>query len=87
MQISGTVAAADLGATLAGIAFWSILLAAYVALFAATIVSIRRAPMAARSRTRWIWFVVLAPGAGIVMWFVTGRPAARRWEAGVPADA
>ncbi|WP_229070587.1 PLDc N-terminal domain-containing protein [Actinoplanes sp. DH11] len=72
-----SVAAADLGTTLAGIAFWTILLAAYVALFAATIVSVNRAELEKRSRNRWLWLVLLAPGVGIVLWFVSGRPGAR----------
>ena len=72
------LAAADLATTLLGIAFWSVLLAAYVALFAATLVGICRAPLPRRSRTRWIWLVVLAPGIGIVLWFVTGRRASRK---------
>ncbi|MEU8663519.1 PLDc N-terminal domain-containing protein [Actinoplanes philippinensis] len=67
----------DLVTTLTGIAFWATLMAAYVTLFGATIVSIARASLDRRSRTRWIWLVVLAPGIGIVLWFVTGRPAAR----------
>lgn len=70
-------AAADLGTTLAGIAFWVILLAAYVALFVGTLVSIVRAPIHRQSRTKWIWLVVLAPGIGIILWFVMGRSAAR----------
>ncbi|MEV0899900.1 PLDc N-terminal domain-containing protein [Actinoplanes sp. NPDC049802] len=59
--------------TIAGIAFWTVLVAAGVALFGATLVSISRAPLERRSRTRWIWFVVLLPGVGIIMWFVSGR--------------
>lgn len=72
-----SIAAADLGTTLAGIAFWGILLAAYVALFVATIVSIVRARLDGRARTRWIWLVVLAPGLGIVLWFAKARHQAR----------
>ena len=72
------LAAADPATTLAGIAFWSVLLAAYVALFAATLVSVCRSSLESRSRTRWIWFVVLVPGIGIVMWFLSGRPATRQ---------
>jgi hypothetical protein len=48
-----------------------------VALFSATIVSIVRAPLDKRSRTRWILLVTLAPGIGIIMWFAKGRPAVR----------
>ncbi|MFD1364336.1 PLDc N-terminal domain-containing protein [Actinoplanes sichuanensis] len=66
----------DLFSTLVGIAFWAVLLAACTAAFGATIVSISRARLDRRARTRWIWLVVLAPGIGILMWFVTGRPAA-----------
>ncbi|MEU4562693.1 hypothetical protein AB0F72_30310 [Actinoplanes sp. NPDC023936] len=68
------IAAADLAPTLTGIAFWTVLIAAYVALFVATIVSVCRTPLDARARTRWIWLVVLAPGIGIVLWFVK-RPS------------
>ncbi|WP_433790735.1 PLDc N-terminal domain-containing protein [Actinoplanes sp. CA-252034] len=67
----------DLFTTLAGIAFWATLLAAHVTLFGATIVSLARASLDRRSRIRWIWLVVLAPGIGIALWFVTGRPVAR----------
>lgn len=70
-----SLAAADLGTTLLGIAFWVVLLAAYVALFVATLVSVARAPLTRKSRIRWIWLVVLAPGIGIVLWFATGRRA------------
>ncbi|BAL88273.1 hypothetical protein AMIS_30530 [Actinoplanes missouriensis 431] len=63
------IAAADLAPTLTGIAFWTVLLAAYVALFVATLVSVCRAPLDAQARTRWVWFVVLAPGLGIALWF------------------
>lgn len=63
----------DLVTTLAGIAFWTALLAAYVTLFGATLVSIARARLDRRSRTRWIWLVVLAPGIGVILWFATGR--------------
>lgn len=69
------IAASGLATTLTGIAFWTVLLAAWVALFAATVVSVVRAPLTRRSRTRWIWLIVLAPGIGIVLWFVTGRRA------------
>ena len=75
-----SLAAPDLGTTLAGIAFWSVLLAAYVALFVATLVSVARAPLTRQSRTRWISLVVLAPAIGIILWFATGRhvqPGAR----------
>lgn len=65
-------------ATLAGIAFWTVVLAGYVTLFAATLVSVARAPLDARTRTRWIWFVVLAPGLGIIMW------AGRTWAGRTP---
>ncbi|GIF44534.1 PLDc N-terminal domain-containing protein [Actinoplanes xinjiangensis] len=65
----------DLAMTLLGILFWTLPLAAYVAVFAATIAGIVRAPLSRRSRTRWIWLVVLAPGIGIVLWFLAGRPA------------
>ncbi|GIE34339.1 hypothetical protein Ait01nite_073840 [Actinoplanes italicus] len=65
--------AAELLPTITGIAFWTVLVAAAVALFGATIVSIARAPLDRRSRTRWIWFVVLVPGVGIIAWFVSGR--------------
>ncbi|MEU4420225.1 hypothetical protein AB0F81_06335 [Actinoplanes sp. NPDC024001] len=68
-----TLAAADLVTTLTGIAFWTVLLGAYVALFIATIVSVLRAPLDQRSRNRWIWLVVLAPGIGIIWWFAKGR--------------
>jgi amino acid permease len=77
-SLAGSVhqlAAADLATTLAGIAFWTVLLGAYVALFAATLVSVVRAPLSRQSRNRWIWLVVLAPGVGIVLWFVNGRRA------------
>lgn len=70
-------AAADVGTTLTGIAFWVVLLAACVALFTATIVSILRAPLGRRSRTRWISLVALAPGIGIILWFAKGRYPAR----------
>ncbi|BBH68334.1 hypothetical protein ACTI_50190 [Actinoplanes sp. OR16] len=59
--------------TIAGIAFWGILLGAYVALFGATLVGICRSSLESRARTRWIWFVVLAPGLGVMMWFVRRR--------------
>ncbi|HEX8629375.1 MAG TPA: hypothetical protein VF755_14510, partial [Catenuloplanes sp.] len=55
-------AAADVDTTLTGIAFWTILLTAAVVLFTATIISITRAPLSRRSRTRWICLVALAPG-------------------------
>ncbi|GGN59501.1 hypothetical protein GCM10010112_14570 [Actinoplanes lobatus] len=67
------IAAADLGATLGGIAFWTVLLAGWVALFVATIVSIVRAGLSRRSLTRWILLVALAPGIGILLWFAAGR--------------
>jgi hypothetical protein len=67
--------AADLLPTITGIAFWTVLLALWTALFGATIVSIVRAPLDRRSRTRWIWLVVLVPGVGIVLWFTSGRKA------------
>jgi hypothetical protein len=73
-----STAAAELGPTLAGTAFWLVLLTAAVALFGATIVSIAQAPLSRRSRNRWIWFVVLAPGVGIIMWFTSGRRPIRR---------
>jgi ABC-type molybdate transport system permease subunit len=75
MEMYQTFAAADLATTLGGIAFWGVLLAAYVGLFVATVVSVRRSSLDARARTKWIWFLVLAPGAGIVMWFAAGRRA------------
>jgi hypothetical protein len=65
--------AADLLPTITGIAFWTVLLALWTALFGATIVSIARARLDRRSRTRWIWLVVLAPGVGIILWFAAGR--------------
>jgi FtsH-binding integral membrane protein len=65
--------AADLLPTLSGIAFWTVLLALWTALFGATIISITRAPLNRRSRSRWIWLVVLAPGIGVVLWFAAGR--------------
>ncbi|MBO3738841.1 hypothetical protein [Actinoplanes flavus] len=68
-----SIAAADLGTTLGGIAFWTVLLAGWVALFAATIVSVIRAGLSRRSLTRWILLVTLAPGIGIVLWFAAGR--------------
>ncbi|GAA0454029.1 hypothetical protein Aca07nite_66620 [Actinoplanes capillaceus] len=68
-----SIAAADLGTTLGGIAFWTVLLAGWVALFVATIVSIIRAGLSRRSLTRWILLVSLAPGLGILLWFTTGR--------------
>jgi hypothetical protein len=68
------IAAADLGTTLAGIAFWVVLLAAYLALFAATLVSVARAPLTKQSQTRWIWGIVLAPALGILLWLTIGRP-------------
>ncbi|MEU4690605.1 PLDc N-terminal domain-containing protein [Actinoplanes sp. NPDC023714] len=72
------LAAAGIATTLAGIAFWTVLLAGYVALFAVTLVSVCRSPLESRSRTRWIWFVVLVPAVGIAMWFLSGRPATRQ---------
>jgi len=71
------LAAPDLAATLGGIAFWTLFLALHVFLFGITLVSISRAPLSPRSRKRWIWLVVLAPGIGIILWFASGRPAAR----------
>ncbi|HWS38639.1 MAG TPA: PLDc N-terminal domain-containing protein [Actinoplanes sp.] len=68
----------DLATTLTGIAFWTTLLAAYVTLFVATIAGIARARLDRRSRTRWIWLVVLAPGIGIIVWFAAGRVSFRR---------
>ncbi len=76
-SLAGTVhlAAPDVGTTLLGIAFWTVLLALYVTLFAATLVSVARAPLAKQSRIRWNWLVVLAPGIGILLWFARGRRA------------
>ncbi|MEU4619269.1 PLD nuclease N-terminal domain-containing protein [Actinoplanes sp. NPDC023801] len=65
--------AADLLPTLAGIAFWTAILAAGLALFVVTLVSVVRAPLDRRSRTRWILLVVLVPGVGIILWFTIGR--------------
>ncbi|WP_018217269.1 PLDc N-terminal domain-containing protein [Salinispora vitiensis] len=74
---SAPLAAADLAQTFGGIAFWGTLLAINVILFGAALVSISRTQLSSRSRRRWIWLVVLAPGIGIILWFAFGRPATR----------
>ncbi|GAA4977529.1 hypothetical protein [Actinoplanes utahensis] len=71
------LAAPDLAQTLGGIAFWVAFLAIHVILFGVTLVSISKAQLSPQSRKRWIWLVVLVPGIGIILWYVSGRPAAR----------
>jgi hypothetical protein len=71
------LAAPDLAQTLGGIAFWAAFLASHVILFAVTLVSVSKAKLSPRSRKRWIWLVVLAPGIGIILWYASGRPAVR----------
>ncbi|WP_051899191.1 hypothetical protein [Sciscionella sediminilitoris] len=58
-----------------GAAFWILLLAVHVALFLIVLRGILRAPLSQRSRKRWIWLVLLAPGLGVVLWLVKGRSA------------
>ena len=66
------IAGVDVGTTLAGTAFWVILVAGWLALLLLTLRSISRAPLTTQSRTRWTWLVVLVPGIGMIIWLVRG---------------
>lgn len=79
---SHVVAASDTGTTIAGIMFWVVVVAAYVALIMFTLWRIIHSPLTTGARTLWAWLVVLAPLLGIVLWFLVGRPAAARQRPG-----
>ena len=53
LEFNGNIAAST-ATTVAGIAFWVLVLAAYLALILFTLQSIVHAPLTARARTRWI---------------------------------
>jgi H+/Cl- antiporter ClcA len=75
---SHLIAISDTATTLAGILFWTVLMAAYLALILFTLRKIIHSSLSTPARTRWAWLVVLAPLLGIVLWFLAGRPAAAR---------
>ncbi|GAA2531539.1 PLDc N-terminal domain-containing protein [Pilimelia columellifera] len=74
-HLSGQLlAASDTGTTIAGIGFWIALIGVYVALILFVLSKILRAPLTQEQRTRWVWFVFLAPMLGIICWFTVGQP-------------
>jgi hypothetical protein len=72
------ITAGETTTTVAGITFWVVLMAAYLALILFALSKIVHSSLSTGARTRWVWLVVLAPMLGIVLWFVAGRPADAR---------